>query len=687
MDSPSNQTVVSKPPYNQLGRWVNLFLAPILGAGTVWFVWFSITDNRAHSFNDDGYITLTFARNFAESGLLRYHPTFPLTLGSTSPLYTILLGILIRLLPMARAETLLFALAAAFRIGCAWLWFLKGKSLRLGHMERFVVAWLILFNMQNWIDMVSMESNFFVFMLSLSIFLFAERRFLVAGIFGALLFLSRGEGILILPIFGLWRLGEIFLSPEQRRKIREAIADCLKLVIGATPILTLWAIYALSTMGVLLPNTVGAKMVQTSIGWPSFADNLPKLFTDIWTSLQYKFNGQIISGWAVCAVFGLIIVVFWRRRVLILGLWGVGFCLGYMLLRPPHQIWYYLPAVFVVTIFAGVGIGALLGLLEELFRQPTRTRSVLQVFTGLLVLATVAGVTAEVGIDSPAVVKRSREFNDNQPVADYLRISDWLVKNTPVNARVAYVEIGFIAWFSDRPVLDMLALTNPEFLPDIARNDFVAVFEKANPDYFIYMDMYPFLNPILSSDVFISNYFPVARLDAVTTVRINHPYTIYRRGKANAPMQTARDIAITFTPQDGQNALTNMQQTSDGLRVHPDNDPYIWKQPVSYCAADFDYIAVTLSASADITGDDRQLEFYFATDETKQFNAEQRYMIALRRDAQMQQYIIPTSLLSRWQGRITGVRVDPVRNGTKPESSVTIKELRLVRNAGETHCK
>jgi hypothetical protein len=56
----------------------------------------------------------------------------------------------------------------------------------------------------------------------------------------------------------------------------------------------------------------------------------------------------------------------------------------------------------------------------------------------------------------------------------------------------------------------------------------------------------------------------------------------------------------------------------------------------------------------------------------------------LRRDAQTQQYLIPTALLPKWEGTITGLRVDPILDGATPDSHVTIKELRLIR--GETQC-
>jgi hypothetical protein len=669
-------------PNPRYGQAASVLFAILLIVASVWFVWFTIYDSRAHNFNDDGFITLTFARGFAESGLMRFHPTLPPTLGTTSPLYTMLLGALLRFLPGVRGEALLIALSAGFRVGCAWLWFVKGRALRLERLERFVIAWLILFNLQIWLEMMTMESVFFVFMLSLAIMIFAERRFVLAGVVGALAFLARGEGLLLLPIFVAWCLGEVLFSRAYRNKGREAIIDCLKIVFGAAPVLVVWAAYTLNTTGVLLPNTLGAKTIQTSIGWSSFGENLPRLFTDIWTTFRFDVSGQIVSGWVLCALFGLVVALFFRQRVLMLGVWGVAFCIGYLLLRVPAYLWYYLPAIFIVTVFAGIGIGALPGLIREIWQRPRTVQRGLQMVTGLLTLITLAGITSQIGADSPGVNASTRAFRNNQPIADYLRLSDWLVQNTPADSRVAYVEIGFIAWFSARPIADMLALTNPEVLPDVARNDFVAVFEKASPDYFIYLDMYPYLTPILSSERFINTYLPVARIDAVTPVRINHSYMIYQRGKPNASLQTANDAVITFTPDDAHHALSGFEQTPDGLRARPGIDPYIWRQPVTFCAADYAFVAVTLAASADIT--ERQFEFYYATDAVPEFNPEMRYVGMLRRDAQTQQYLIPTALLPKWEGTITGLRVDPILDGATPDSHVTIKELRLIR--GETQC-
>lgn len=68
---------------------------------------------RHQSFlNDDTYITLTYAKNLAQgNGFVYNHP--PAVLGTTTPLLTIIVASLMRLLPFAEAATLAVFFSAA----------------------------------------------------------------------------------------------------------------------------------------------------------------------------------------------------------------------------------------------------------------------------------------------------------------------------------------------------------------------------------------------------------------------------------------------------------------------------------------------------------------------------------------------------------------------------------------------
>jgi hypothetical protein len=102
------------------------------------------------------------------------------------------------------------------------------------------------------------------------------------------------------------------------------------------------------------------------------------------------------------------------------------------------------------------------------------------------------------------------------PVGDwrhdvYQNLAGWLDENTPPGSSVAYVEIGVLAWYGNRPIVDLLGLTNPELIPAVQRADLAAAFAQAQPDTLICASRFAWAcRDITASPDFAQNYTQVA---------------------------------------------------------------------------------------------------------------------------------------------------------------------------------
>lgn len=71
--------------------------------------------------------------------------------------------------------------------------------------------------------------------------------------------------------------------------------------------------------------------------------------------------------------------------------------------------------------------------------------------------------------------------------ASYLALADWLNTNTNPSESVAYVEIGYLGYYTENRVIDLLGLVTPGITSYIAQGDIAQGFWMYDPDYFIYL--------------------------------------------------------------------------------------------------------------------------------------------------------------------------------------------------------
>ncbi|MBV9789593.1 MAG: hypothetical protein JOZ51_15510, partial [Chloroflexi bacterium] len=381
-----------------------------------------------------------------------------------------------------------------------------------------------------WVHFLGMEAYIFTFLLVLSISLFLAGQRLVTGFMLGLLFLTRGEGILV---FGLL----LMLAALQGWTTRKTsgsnwISGVLMLGLGFAAPVAVWIVYAQSTFGSILPNTLAAKQAQgqNGLGQP-FLRRLVHEWLPTWGTRFALPSFPLINAWWLLILAGVISAGLRRRSWLIFLAWCLLYVLGYTLLGVSAYWWYQLPILFVLQLFFALGVIACVELILNVVKQhPTAA-----VLSSLLVGA------ALLNLGLPTV-RNALSYEGDPRGKSYIELSQWLRQHTASTDSVAFIEIGYLGYFTDNRIIDLAGLTLPNIVPHIAQGDFAWGFWHYAPDYYVHSVTFDWaLADIRNDPRFAQSYQPVATIPGAT----EHEFVVYKR----VP-QIASDAPSPLSPVD-----------------------------------------------------------------------------------------------------------------------------------------
>lgn len=400
----------------------------------------------AHATEEDFFITLRYAENIAAGHGFAYNPGIA-TLGTTTPLYTLLLALCIRLhldpilggkLCGIAADAL--ACVGVFRLGRAvgrpgaglaaavclafaptnLIWATKGMEVGL---VAAVTVWLWAFH--------------------------AERRELPAWAAAAVLLLLRIDGavmVLLLLAAALWR--------ERRIPWRGLLLfACLTLP---------WLLYATLTFGSPLPLSLRAKIV---VYGRMFAGRFPHLRDFVFLMLHNPLGLLLAAGLVLFLAFSLRKwlggrakrAALWQREGLLFApLAGIAIHYSAMALSKVFLFgWYFVPPTPIYYLAALTG-WALLA--ERLRPGLTAKADARQIVAGTL--------TASLALGGAVVPRVTATLRKSQRIEETVRIPIglWLRGHAAPTDRVMLEPIGYIGYYSRLPVIDVIALVSPEVL-------------------------------------------------------------------------------------------------------------------------------------------------------------------------------------------------------------------------------
>jgi hypothetical protein len=384
---------------------------------------------------DDSWIHLHFARNLAEGAGFAYNPGQPVS-GSTAPFWTLLLaaGVLIGGASpvVAKALGVAAAVGAALVVRRAALAFEAPPATAL--VGAIVLLWTGAFA---WGSLSGMEVTVAALLVALALLGLARDATWMTAVAAALAALARPEAILLVPLLAVAR-------PLSARR-------ALVFAVVALALLAPFAAFSYATVGRPLPATAVAKVEGGLLGWlagirePSIVTwvTRPRDFGLEW--LRWLFQTHVLLPLAVPGAA----LAWWRcgRPLGVAALALIAHPLGMALLAPYRGPAFqegrystHLLPIAVVVLAAAVG---------KAFRPSALS----------LGAALVAGVVAL----APAAERYAWGVQNIN--AMQVHLGRWLDAHTPKTATLAVNDIGAIAFFSRRPIIDLMGLVTPEILP------------------------------------------------------------------------------------------------------------------------------------------------------------------------------------------------------------------------------
>lgn len=390
---------------------------------------------RQHpSSGDDAYITYRYARNIAQSRGFVYNVGEPV-LGTTTPLYTLLLAVLSLIWPdIPLLSHCVSVLAWALCVPVVY---------SIGQAEERVVTSLVAAALVAtnalFLQALGMETSVYVLLSLLTIYLYLQKHPNWAALCAGLAFLTRWDGILV--------VGTLLIAEMLRRK-----KIPLKTGLVCALIIVPWLAYSLLTFGSIFPNSFYAKMGQ---GWNPTLGGDEGLGTFEWglvligKSLYRMKGGHLFLVFPILWMVGLLSTIHRRVKWWPLVLWTTLYTVGYIVLGVIRFGWYYPPLVPALAILAAEGIDAIARFLSARTRRKA-VQPIVAVLLGVLCLIP----------STNWLIKANRKTMDPH-VATYVELGQWLADNTPPDSSIVLLEIGAAGFYSDRTVVDAMGLVSP----------------------------------------------------------------------------------------------------------------------------------------------------------------------------------------------------------------------------------
>lgn len=420
---------------------------------------------------DDAWIHQVYARNIGTHGEFAFFSGQP-SAGSTSPLWTILLG----LGYLLRVDYRVWAyLLGALLLGASSI--LVGRlAARASLAPRFAifVSLFMLFEWHLvWSAVSGMEIPLFVFFSLLLVERYGAReRVWVLGLIAGLLSLTRPEGGVLAGLIGIGMIlpqgrGRGFAA-DWVRKVGEIGLYILAFAILVAPYL----IFNLATTSAILPNTFYAKNAEYAIliEQTPFVVRLAQTLAAPWIGAQLL----LLPGFIVLVAENVS-----RRdwRALIPVAWILALAALYALRLPVtyQHGRYEMPLVPFMALYGFWGTMELLALARNFVVRMTWGISV----AAALAIFWVSGAIA---------YSTDVDFIN----CEMVQTAHWVAQNIPGERVIAAHDIGALGYFYPRPFTDLAGLVSPEVISFIRddrrlrdllvsrRTDFVIVF----PDWY-----------------------------------------------------------------------------------------------------------------------------------------------------------------------------------------------------------
>lgn len=486
------------------GRWPRRPRVALLALASAWSVlagWAAL--QAAGRVPDDMFITFRYAWNLAHGEGFVFNPGEHV-FGLTNPGLGLLLGLLHGLthIPVHHLGVAVFAAAL-----CALALALFREGARAGRPAQGVLAGTLVVTSSAVWKSAGAAAPSVLALLSVSA-LVVTRRPVLAGVLAGLAPWFRPDAVL-----GVGALGALLWARDRRFPLRWAAAAGGVLFAGAGAA-WLW-------FGSPLPQTLLAKRAFVDalelvrgprMGFWEGTKALPRVHLGrLWLPVMAV---GLMGQWPLFARGGLGV-----RTVV---LYAAGVAVAYPFLGVPFHAWYAIPVV-VVLLYGMVAFAGETGRAAARFALGPRTsRRRLRLAAGACAVVLLAPVAVSVTRASAAWLARDGAV----PRFDtYREAGLWIRDHSLPEHRIAYFEIGNLAYWSRRPVDDLLGLVTPRAVPYSRAADREGALLLLAPDLYLarFRD-----GPrgLVLKPWFRRSYYPVARFEQNPG---DHALLVYRK--------------------------------------------------------------------------------------------------------------------------------------------------------------
>jgi hypothetical protein len=384
---------------------------------------------------DDSWIHLHFARNIVEGTGFSYNPGTPVA-GSTAPAWTLVLAMAAALFGPSLAVAKLVGVLAT--IGAAVVTRRAAIAWGAAPAEALAVAVALLWSGPiAWGALSGMEVPLAALLVAAVLLLDARNRTGWVALLAALAVLARPEALLLVPLLA-------FSRQFDPRRLAVLIATCAVLLAPAV-----W--FSLTTVGAPVPGSVAAKVEGGLLGWLGGVPE-PSVRALVGRPWEYARAWIVWLGTTHWLLPLALVPGFWLasracRPLGIAALALVAHPLGMALLAPYRdpsfqEGRYSAHLLPLALVLVALGIGA---------TGRWRRGAIVAYLTVALVMLVPAADRYAWGVQN---------INAMQ-----VHLGRWVDTHLPPTSRLAVNDIGAIAYFSRRSVIDLMGLVTPEILP------------------------------------------------------------------------------------------------------------------------------------------------------------------------------------------------------------------------------
>lgn len=328
----------------------------------------------------------------------------------------------------------------------------------------------------------------------------------------------------------------VFLRPESALAIallvllawRERRVPPLRLASAAAVVMAVGGALCRLAFSTWLPLTLASKRSLAAL------DRSDARFWSDAAAAWARLEGPLALPLAVLGLAGLAVLVrSGGPAARFLALWALGLGGAYTLLDVPFFIWYTVPLAIALQAGAAALVADVLRAAGTLARP------------GLRRSARTAVVAAALLVAVPTLRADAQGFArvaEDPRLALYRTAGEWIRAHSGQDERVAYVEIGVLAYASDRALDDLLGLVTPRSLPFVARRDLEGAFLAAPATWVVHHDGRGRMRAVVRRAWFAPAYEEVLTLDSADGRGRLH---VYRRrpGAALPPPRPPKGAA------------------------------------------------------------------------------------------------------------------------------------------------